>query len=382
MQSKLTTPSKPLFVARPLLPRLSLIAKQLVSVWATAWLSNFGDQHQELEQKLQQYLGVKHLSLVNNGTLGLLVALKALNITGEVVTTPFTFPATVHVLTLLGLKPVFADVDPATGVIDPVSIEKVITKKTTAILAVHVYGFPCDVKAIAKIARKHNLKVIYDAAHAFGVRVNGQPIGTYGDITMFSFHPTKLFHTGEGGALATSDKNTLRQLYLWKNFGIVDEETVILPGINAKMSEIQAALGLVVFDHIKAELQHRQRLYQIYQQGLARVPGITFLSLAENITPSYQYAVIKVNTAQYGLSRDQLFSILKKRNFFTRKYFYPLCSTFPHYRDLPSAQPKKLPVATQLSESVLSLPFHSLVTPELARQLVNHIRQIGVYARR
>lgn len=369
--------SAPLFVARPVMPSLAEFMKQLQPVWKSAWLSNFGNQHKNLEEKLQKTLGVKYLSLVNNGTLGLLVAIKALELSGEVITTPFTFPATVHVLTILGLTPVFADVMPDTGVIDPASIEKNITPKTTAILAVHVYGFPCDVTAIEKIAKKHNLKVIYDAAHAFGVKINGKPIGTFGDVTMFSFHPTKLFHTGEGGALATNSKKLLRQLYLWKNFGIVNEETVVLPGINAKMNEIQAALGLVVLQQVPAETKHRKQLYQVYKNGFLDIPGITFLTFPDTVTPSYQYAVIKVDQKVFGHNRDWLFEKLKEKNIFTRKYFYPLCSSFPHYQKLPSAQPKRLPVATQLSSSVLSLPFHSKVTPALALVLVSTVQELS-----
>lgn len=373
--------STPLYVARPLLPPLAEFTQQLKSVWKTAWLSNFGQQHQDLEVKLKNYLGVPHLSLVNNGTLGLLVALKALDISGEVITTPFTFPATVHALSILGIKPIFADVKSDTGVIDPASIEERITEKTTAILAVHVYGFPCDVVAIAKIAKKYNLRVIYDAAHAFGVKIGAKPIGLFGDITMYSFHPTKLFHTGEGGALATSSRKVLRQIYLWKNFGIVNEETVILPGINAKMNEIQAALGLVVLRYVDKEIAHRKQIYHIYRAGFAQIPGITFLAMPESITPSYQYAVIKVDSSVFGSSRDTLQKKLQKLGFFTRKYFYPLCSSFPHYAKLPTAKPSMLPVATTLSESVLSLPFHSKVTPTLAKKLVRAILELGRYAK-
>ncbi len=360
---------KPIYVTRPLLPDLDVFKRQLEHVWESQWLTNNGHQHQLLEQRIVETLRVPHASLFNNGTIALITACQALGLTGEVITTPFTFAATPHVLAWNNLTPVFCDIDPVTMNIDPSKIEALITPRTSAILAVHVFGHPCDVAAIETIAHRHKLKVIYDAAHAFGAELTvtdetskklptKKGIGTFGDITMFSFHATKLFHSGEGGALTFNDPNLKPYIDLLKNFGIKNEDEVILPGINGKMNEIQAALGLVVLDEVQAERRRRQKILARYHHWLTGVPGIEFTKVPSSVTPSYQYFVIRINKQKFGKSRDEVHSEFKNYNIITRKYFYPLCSQYDCYRDLPSASPAQLPVANTIGQQVLSMPFY------------------------
>lgn len=349
---------KPIYITRPILPNLKEFTKELDDVWKSQWLSNNGPKHQLFEKKIEMVLKVPYVSLFNNGTIALLTAIKTLKLSGEVITTPFTFPATPHCLTWNNITPVFCDIDPVTMNIDADKIESLITKKTSAILAVHVFGTPCDVKKIQKIADKYNLKVIYDAAHAFGVKINGVGIGNFGDVSMFSFHPTKLFHTAEGGALAFKDVRFKTKIELLKNFGIKNEEKVVDIGINGKMNEIQAVLGLLVLGKVDEEMKKRKLLLDTYHHYLKDIEGISFVKLPDNIKSSYQYFTIRINKKIFGKSRDYVYEHFKKYNVFTRKYFYPLCSEYPHYKNLPSSKKNNLPVAHKVVGEVLSMPFY------------------------
>lgn len=349
----------PIYVTRPVLPPLADYTRSLAQIWQSGFLTNGATQHQALEQALCQYLQTPHLSLFNNGTLALLVACQALQVKGEVITTPFTFAATPHVLAWNKATPVFADIDPETLCIDPASIEHNLSDQTSAILGVHVYGMPCDVQAIETLARPRQLKVIYDGAHAFGTQLDGQPIVRHGDATMLSFHATKLFHSAEGGALCMADPDLKKQVDLLKNFGIKNEEEVLLPGINGKMNELQAALGLLVLQHVDAEKQHRQALRDIYTERFQDMPGVRLLCVPTNASDSHQYLIVRVYADQAGCHRDELHQRLKRYNIITRKYFYPLCSNYDCYRHLPSADPSRLPNAHRVASEVLSLPLHS-----------------------
>ena len=355
---------EPVYVTRPLLPSLPTLMRRLEAVWSAQWLTNGGPQHVELESVLRAYLDVPELSLFNNGTIALLAALRALDLTGEVVTTPFTFPATPHALAWLGLTPVFADIDPVRLTLSPEAVERALTPRTTAILGVHVYGVPCDVDGLQQIADRHGLRLVYDAAHAFGTRVRGTSIGRFGDLSMFSFHATKLFHTAEGGAVALRDPSLRLRIDRLKNFGIADQETVELPGINGKMSELQAALGLAVLDCVPQELIRRRAVLDAYRTRLGGVAGITFMPPLAPEDNSFQYCAIRIDEATFGRSRDSVQEELKKFNVFTRKYFYPLCSDYPCYRDLPSAHPSRLPVAARAVREVLCLPIYGALPVE------------------
>lgn len=348
----------PIYITRPVLPPISELSRKLEEIWESQWLTNQGNQHQILEREIKKILKVPAVSLFNNGTIALIVACQSLDLTGEVITTPFTFPATPHVLTWNRLKPVFCDIDPVTMNIDADKIESLITPRTSAILAVHVFGTPCDVKKIEKIARKHSLKVIYDAAHAFGVEINGKGIANFGDISMFSFHATKLFHTAEGGALVYRNKKYKKKIDLLKNFGIANEETVTMPGINGKMNELQAALGLVVLKHIGKEWKKREMIRNMYTKQLSGIEGISFLPEMNSVRRSNQYFIVRINEKMFGKSRDFIYNELKKYNVFSRKYFYPLCSQYKCYSNLPSAKKEILPVANKIVKEVLALPFY------------------------
>lgn len=368
--------NEPIFVTRPVLPSLANISCKMSDIWESKWLTNKGTQHQELEKQLKDYLNVKQLSLFTNGTLALLLGLKALELSGEVITTPFTFPATVQALDWNGLTPVFCDIDPQTLTIDATKIEALITKKTSAILAVHVFGNPCDVEAIQAIADRHQLKVIYDGAHVFGAKINGQPISNYGDMTMFSFHATKLFNTIEGGAVAFKDEALARKLDLLKNFGLANPEEVILSGLNAKMNEIQAAMGLEVLKLVDEERGKRHNLKTEYEKHLANIPGIRVLTNLENESSSYQYFVIEIDEKKFGNSRDWIHEQLKSYNVFTRKYFYPLCSNFHWYRHLESAQQEKLPQAQKAVHQVLAMPYYGDLGIESVVKICSIIEQL------
>jgi dTDP-4-amino-4,6-dideoxygalactose transaminase len=349
---------EPIYVTRPLLPPLDEVVSRLDEVWASRWLTNAGAQHERLEAALRDYLGVPQLSLFNNGTIALMTAFRALGLKGSVVTTPFTFPATPHSLVWSGLRPIFCDIDPVRLTIDADAVEAAIEPDTSAILGVHVYGVPCHVDALQGVADRHGLKVIYDGAHVFGTAIDGRSVGTFGDITMFSFHATKLFHTAEGGALscATAELKTL--IDNLKNFGILNQEEVGEPGLNGKMNELQAALGLAVLDHVAAEVACRAAIDARYRARLQRVPGLTMMPQLPGVTESRQYFVIRIDAAAFGRGRDAVQAELKAMNVMTRKYFYPLCSDYPCYSALPSAAASRLPVAQRAVSEVLCLPIY------------------------
>jgi dTDP-4-amino-4,6-dideoxygalactose transaminase len=357
------SPRTPLYVTQPDLPPLEELVESLREIWDGRTLTNGGPFHQRFEQELSASLGVEHLSLFSNGTLALVTALQALRITGEVITTPYSFVATAHSLLWNGIKPVFVDIDPQTLNLDPARIEAAITPQTTAILPVHVYGRPCDVDAIQKIADTYNLRVIYDGAHAFGVRVGADAHGLarHGDLTMLSFHATKVFNTFEGGALVCPDAKIKRRVDHLKNFGFTDEVTVVAPGINGKMNEFSAALGLLQLRRVDQVMQRRHAIAALYRQGLAGVPGIrlVFDGPAENT--NYGYFPILVGPG-YPLDRDALYWRLREQGIYARRYFYPLISDFPMYRGLPSAARANLPVAADAAARVLCLP----IFPDLA----------------
>jgi dTDP-4-amino-4,6-dideoxygalactose transaminase len=359
--SRLAAPlpfAAPVYVTRPVLPPLPSLVRRLEEVWATGQLTNIGAQHERLEAALRAHLGVRELSLFTNGTVALITAIRALGLHGDVLTTPFTFPATPHALSWSGITPVFCDIDPVTLNLDPAAVERAVNDRTTGILAVHVYGNPCDVDGLRGVADRHGLKIIYDAAHAFGTRVRDAGIGTFGDVTMFSFHATKLFHTAEGGALACNDALLKARIDDLRNFGIHGPEAVVAIGLNGKMSELHAALGLSVLDGVAAELAQRARLLARYRERLAGLDGVACLQTPDDVEGSCQYCVIRVDEASFGCSRDALHTALRGYNVFTRKYFYPLCADYDCYRGLPSAAAANLPVAARAVREVLCLPLY------------------------
>jgi len=371
---------EPVYTTRPILPTIGEVTTKLKKIWESGWLTNAGQMHSQLELELSKYLHVSNLSLFNNGTSALLVACKALQLKGEVITTPFTFPATPHVLKWQNISPVFCDIDPSTLTINPKKIECLLTKKTTAILGVHVYGMPCHVEEIQCIANKYNLKVLYDGAHSFGTKIDGKPISEFGDATMLSFHATKLYNTAEGGALIVKDPEMKRQADLLKNFGIKNENEVLIPGINAKMNELQAALGLINIKYIKAERASRIMIAKIYRKRLELIKGISCFSLPANVYNSMQYFIIRVNATVARITRDKLYLCLRKYNVYARRYFYPLCSDFPCYNSLPSANPDKLPVAQKVSMEVLALPFYGALKENEVHQICDIIElEIGTH---
>lgn len=351
--------NKTITVTSPLLPDLKEFEKYLEDIWSRKWLTNNGHYHQELEKALAEYLKVPYLSLFTNGTLPLITALQAMRITGEVITTPYSFVATTHSIWWNNLKPVFVDVEEETGNIDPEKIEAAITPHTTAIMPVHVYGTPCNTKRIQEIADIYGLKVIYDAAHAFGVNVNGKSILENGDMSTLSFHATKVYNTVEGGALICRDEATKKRIDYLKNFGFAGETTVVAPGINSKMDEIRAAYGLLNLKQVDEAINKRKHVAQLYRETLKDVPGIRFLNDIEGVRHNYSYFPIFINEKNYGMSRDALYEKLQENNIFGRRYFYPLISNFPVYRGLESANPANLPVATKLADQVLCLPMYA-----------------------
>jgi dTDP-4-amino-4,6-dideoxygalactose transaminase len=347
-----------IYVTSPALPPLHEFIEYLSEIWESKTLTNNGKYHQLLERELADYLGVKYLSLFSNGTLALISALQVLRITGEVITTPYSFVATTHAIQWNGLKPVFCDIDKDNLNLDPSKIESLITPQTSAILPVHVYGNPCDVEAIKSIADIYNLKVIYDACHAFGVRLKEETILNFGDLSILSFHATKIFTTGEGGAIICHDENTKKKIDYLKNFGYANETTVVAPGINAKMNEIQSALGLAQIRHVDEYIAKRKTIAEIYRNELAGQKGIRILHDFNDIKHNYSYFPIFIEKEEYGVSRDELYNRLKSHNIFARRYFYPLISQFPSYRQLESAAAENLPVAEKIAQQVLCLPIY------------------------
>lgn len=355
--------NSPIFVTQPSLPPLEKFLPYLEEIWRTKNLTNNGPFHEKLEHSLCNYLGVKHISLFSNGTIALVTALKALRISGEVITTPYSFVATTHSLLWNALKPVFVDVDPVTLNIDPEKIEAAITPLTTCILAVHCYGYPCDVVRIQKIANKYGLKVIYDAAHAFGVQCDCGSILNHGDLSVLSFHATKVFNTFEGGAVVSQDIETKERLDRLKNFGFIDELTVIESGINGKLNEISSAFGLLQLNYIEEYVESRRLVDSLYRERLAGIKGIRLPPISNGISSNYSYFPIFIDK-EYPLTRDQLYEKLKENNIFSRRYFYPLISDFQMYKNLPSAEASNLPKANKIKNEVLCLPMYSKLKTE------------------
>ena len=351
-------------VTSPLLPNLNDFNEMLKQIWDSKWITNNGQFHQQLEKALAEYLGVPYISLFTNGTLPLITALQALHITGEVITTPYSFVATTHALWWNGIKPVFVDIDPSNCGLDPEKIEAAITPRTTAIMPVHCYGKPCDTKRIQEIADRYGLKVIYDAAHAFGVEVNGKSILEEGDMSTLSFHATKVFNTVEGGALVCHDEATKRRIDDLKNFGFHGETEVVAPGINSKMDEMRAAYGLLNLKQVDAAIEARHQVAIKYREALRDVEGISFFDDMVGVRHNYSYFPIFVDAEKYGMTRDELYVKMKEQNVLGRRYFYPLISTFLTYRGLESARPEKLSVATRIAEQVICLPMHHLLSEE------------------
>ncbi|MFC0013758.1 MULTISPECIES: DegT/DnrJ/EryC1/StrS aminotransferase family protein [Allobacillus] len=372
----------PIPVNKPLIPEINGSLKRIEEIFNTKWLTNNGEQHQELETGLKDYLNIDYLSLVNNGTMALLLGIKSLDLNGEVITTPFTFPATTQALDWNNLQPVFCDIDPITLNIDVNKIESLITEETSAILGVHVFGNPCDVERIQKIADKYNLKVIYDGAHAFGTIYNGKPISTYGDMTMFSFHATKLFNTIEGGAVAVNDSLLEKKIDQLKNFGMINKEEVGMSGLNAKLNEVQAGIGIEVLKIIQYERIKRKKIKETYEKYLKNIPGVRVITTLENEENSYQYFVVKINELEFGMSRDLVYEKLKEYNVYTRKYFNPLCSDFPWYQNLDSAKSINLPTAHRIVNEVLTLPFYGELELEAIKKICKIIEYIHKNAKK
>lgn len=365
--------NKTITVTSPLLPDLDEFNKMLKEIWASKWITNNGTFHKQLERELAAYLKVPYISLFTNGTLPLITALQGLRITGEVITTPYSFVATTHSLWWNGIKPVFVDIDPATGNIDPDKIEAAITPKTTAIMPVHVYGKPCNTKRIKEIADTYGLKVIYDAAHAFGVEVEGESVLNAGDMATLSFHATKVYNTVEGGALVMHDAETKKRIDYLKNFGFANEVTVVGPGINSKMDEVRSAYGLINLRQVDAAIEARRQVAIKYREALRPVEGITFFDDMPGVKHNYSYFPIFVDAEKYGMTRDELYFKMKEHNVLGRRYFYPLISEFSTYRGLESAKPENLPNAHRMADTVICLPMHHALSDEDLNRVIEEI---------
>jgi len=368
--SKIEPFEQNIYVTRPVLPKLEEVTDKLQDIWMSKWLTNNGPQHLMLEEDLTEFLKVPYVSLFNNGTIALIVACQSLRLQGDVITTPFTFAATPHVLSWNNINPIFCDVDEETMNIDADKIESMITPHTSAILAVHVFGTPCNVEKIQEVADRYGLRVVYDAAHAFGVEIDGKGIGNFGDISMFSFHATKLYHTVEGGALVHGNKDLKQRIDLLKNFGIKNEDEVVMPGINGKLDEIRAAIGRIMLKYVDAEQEKRRKLHAVYNEELGDVAGIKLMpNCGENVKRNYQYYVIRIDEKVFGKSRDDVYDELKKYNVYARKYFHPLCSEFTCYRQLNSSRVENLPVANVIGKQVLSLPMYGDLTADDVKKI-------------
>ena len=364
--------NKPITVTQPCLPPLEEFMPYLQQIWENKWLTNNGPLHQQLEKELTEYLGVKYISVFSNGTLALITALQALNITGEVITTPFSFVATTHSLWWNKIKPVFVDIEPEYLNLDPAKIEAAITPQTTAIMPVHVYGNPCKVDEIQHIADKHGLKVIYDAAHAFGVKINGNSVLNYGDLSVLSFHATKVYSTIEGGAIICHTEEMKHHIDNLKNFGFRGETVVEEPGINAKLNEVQAAYGLLQLKYVDSFIDRRKEITELYRSLLKNTPGIRFLNDMPDVSHGYSYFPILIDKEKFGKYRDEVYEMLKENNIFGRRYFYPLISNFEPYSKLISSNEDNLLVATKASEEVLCLP----IFVELEDEQVHYITEL------
>ena len=360
-------------VTSPLLPNLDDCNEMLKQIWASKWITNNGSFHKQLEKELAVYLKVPYISLFTNGTLPLITALQALRITGEVITTPYSFVATTHALWWNGIKPVFVDIDPTTGNINPDKIEAAITPKTTAIMPVHVYGKPCDTKRIQEIADQYGLKVIYDAAHAFGVEVNGESILNAGDLSTLSFHATKVYNTVEGGAMVMHDEKMKKRIDYLKNFGFANETTVVGPGINSKMDEVRSAYGLLNLKQVDAAIEARHQVAIKYREVLRNVEGVTFFDDIPGVRHNYSYFPIFIDAKKYGMTRDELYFKMKEQNVLGRRYFYPLISEFSTYRGLESAKPENLPEAHKMADSVICLPMHHALSNDDIQRILDSI---------
>ena len=360
-------------VTSPLLPNLDDFNEMLKQIWASKWITNNGSFHKQLEKELAVYLKVPYISLFTNGTLPLITALQALRITGEVITTPYSFVATTHALWWNGIKPVFVDIDPTTGNINPDKIEAAITPKTTAIMPVHVYGKPCDTKRIQEIADQYGLKVIYDAAHAFGVEGNGESILNAGDLSTLSFHATKVYNTVEGGAMVMHDEKMKKRIDYLKNFGFANETTVVGPGINSKMDEVRSAYGLLNLKQVDAAIEARHQVAIKYREVLRNVEGVTFFDDIPGVRHNYSYFPIFIDAKKYGMTRDELYFKMKEQNVLGRRYFYPLISEFSTYRGLESAKPENLPEAHKMADSVICLPMHHALSNDDIQRILDSI---------
>ena len=360
-------------VTSPLLPNLDDFNEMLKQIWASKWITNNGSFHKQLEKELAVYLKVPYISLFTNGTLPLITALQALRITGEVITTPYSFVATTHALWWNGIKPVFVDIDPTIGNINPDKIEAAITPKTTAIMPVHVYGKPCDTKRIQEIADQYGLKVIYDAAHAFGVEVNGESILNAGDLSTLSFHATKVYNTVEGGAMVMHDEKMKKRIDYLKNFGFANETTVVGPGINSKMDEVRSAYGLLNLKQVDAAIEARHQVAIKYREVLRNVEGVTFFDDIPGVRHNYSYFPIFIDAKKYGMTRDELYFKMKEQNVLGRRYFYPLISEFSTYRGLESAKPENLPEAHKMADSVICLPMHHALSNDDIQRILDSI---------
>ncbi len=366
--------NKQITVTAPLLPNLEDFNQMLQDIWSSKWVTNNGKYHKQLEKELAEYLKVPYVSLFTNGTLPLLIALQALRVTGEVITTPYSFVATTHSIWWNGCKPVFVDIDPATGNMDPDKVEAAITPKTTAIMPVHVYGKPCDTKRIKEIADKYGLKVIYDAAHAFGVEVDGESVLTAGDMSTLSFHATKVYNTLEGGALVMHDEETKKRIDYLKNFGFAGETEVVAPGINSKVDEVRAAYGILNLKQVDAAIEARHQVAVKYREALRPVGGITFMDDMPGVRHNYSYFPIFIDDEKYGMTRDELYFKMKDANVLGRRYFYPLISEFSTYRGLSSAAPENLPNAHKMADTVICLPMHHELSENDIERIVNLIK--------
>lgn len=360
-------------VTSPLLPNLEEFNELLKQIWDSKWITNNGSFHKKLEAALAEYLKVPYISLFTNGTLPLLTALQALRITGEVITTPYSFVATTHSIWWNGCKPVFVDIEESTCGIDPNKIEAAITPRTTAIMPVHCYGKPVNMDAIQAIADKYGLKVIYDAAHAFGVEVNGESVLNAGDMSTLSFHATKVYNTLEGGALVVHDAETKKRIDHLKNFGFVSEIEVVAPGINSKVDEVRAAYGLLNLQQVDDAIERRHQVAVKYREALRNVPGIRFYDDMPGVRHNYSYFPIFINAEEYGMTRDELYFKMKANDVLGRRYFYPLISSFSTYRGLPSATPENLPVATKIANEVICLPMHHELNDSNIERVLNCI---------